>query len=694
MAGESACWGIELGSGAIKALKLGATGEGGVEVLDFIVIPHKKVLSTPDIDPDDALRVAVGQLASQYDLSGAPIAVSVPGNQSFARFAKLPPVEPKNVEGVVKFEAGQQIPFDLSEVEWDYQTFVSADSPDVEVGIFAITKQRIERELTLLRDVGLNPDTITVSPVAVYNAMAYDLQFTEDTPGTVIMDVGTNSTDLIVADGGRVWIRTFPIGGHHFTEALVDKFKLSYAKAERLKREAERSKHARHVFQAMKGVFADLAQETQRSIGYHKSLHPNSDLKRVIGVGSTFKLPGLRRFLKQQLQLDVYRMDEYKRLSLDGPRAGEFGAVSVEMPVAYGLALQGLGYQTIDANLMPVTLVREGVWQRKTKWFGMAAALGLTGAAAMFIRWAIDNNEVATSEQPQMIKTAMDRARLLKSEADQAGVTGGAVVDPEAQTLLSLPEGRDVYAHVVADLSEMLAATDRQASDGSGFSLKSFQSQFVPAGAGAGPDTGGRGSRGGFGAVQEEEKYPDADKIDIVIDIETDEARADTFLLQTIRPWLLANADRDSVPYVILAKQDLDYTDLAAGGAAGWRGNSFEIARGGGGELAGGGDVVGGGYGREGESLKGGGLGDEVDLSDLAAQQGGRPAPRRGERQPGRSFSSGGNVNLNQVAPLPARPDGGDGEPSVFQVRYRLALVPVSERERSADSASGEEDGE
>src|ERR1043165_3246372 len=42
----------------------------------------------------------------------------------------------------------------------------------------------------------------------------------------LIVDVGTTSTDLIVAEGGRLWIRTFPIGGHQFTEALVTAFNL------------------------------------------------------------------------------------------------------------------------------------------------------------------------------------------------------------------------------------------------------------------------------------------------------------------------------------------------------------------------------------------------------------------------------------------------------------------------------------
>src|SRR5262245_55982513 len=97
MPSSSVCWGIEIGAGAIKALKLEAADGGDVRLLDFVIIPHKKVLSTPELDQNDAMRVALGALASQVDLTGASVAVSVPGHSAFARFAKLPPVDPKKV---------------------------------------------------------------------------------------------------------------------------------------------------------------------------------------------------------------------------------------------------------------------------------------------------------------------------------------------------------------------------------------------------------------------------------------------------------------------------------------------------------------------------------------------------------------------------------------------------------------------
>ena len=689
MASENACWGIELGASAIKALKLGLKPDGSVEVLDFAVIPHKKVLSTPDIDADDAMRVAIGQLVSQYDLESAPIAISVPGHQAFARFAKLPPVEPKKVAGLVQYEAVQQIPFPLEEVEWDYQTFMSPDSPEIEVGIFAITKQRIERELTLFRDVGLSPDAINIAPVSAYNAMAYDLQFTEKTPGTVIMDVGTTSTDLIIADAGRVWMRTFPIGGHHFTEALVDKFKLTYAKAERLKREAERSKHSRHVFQAMKGVFADLAQETQRSIGYHSSLHPDANLTRVIGIGSTFRLPGLRRFLKQQLQLDVYRMDDFKRLSLDGPRAGEFGAVAVEMSVAYGLALQGLGMPTIDANLMPVAIVRYGLWGRKIKWFGMAAGLSVAASAAMFINWAMDNAAVSNNRKPASIQNVVNQANSLKNEATEAGVIGDAETDTVAQSLLQLPEGRELMAYVVKDLGELVAWSDAQVpawqgTHGAGpdraFNVTSYTMTYTePADAGEGGfDEFGGGGRSGYGGgAGVNDPYPDKPKINVVLELDTHQPDARPFILGTVLPWLQASAEREGVPYVIINTEQLDYQQVAgSGGSRSARGQDNQEF----GYVPGEYSETGGGQMTERE---------RIEAERRAASGINEEAERefRGNTRTGQVVAG----TLDQMAPLPIPEQESFGrDSSRFTIRWTLALVPPSERQGAEPT---EEDG-
>ncbi|HZW08908.1 MAG TPA: type IV pilus assembly protein PilM [Phycisphaerales bacterium] len=584
MATSNACWGIEIGAGAIKAMKIVLEGDEP-KVADFAYIPHPRVLSTPELDQDDAKRVALGRLVSEYDLSGATIAVSVPGHSAFARFAKLPPVEPKKVPDIVKFEAVQQIPFPLDEVEWDYQTFVSPDSPDVEVGIFAITKARVASELAILHDVNLTPDVITLSPVAVYNAIAYDLQFTETSPGTILLDVGTTSTDLIIADAGRVWVRTFPIGGHEFTNALVEAFKLSYPKAEKLKREAETSQHARHVFQALRPVFADLVQDVQRSIGYYQSMHRDAKLERLVGMGSTFQLPGLRKYLKQQLGMNVYRIEQFKRLQIEGLRAAELQAHTLNFATAYGLALQGLGMAALQANLMPLDVTKKAMWARKGRWFAAAAGLALAATGAMFIRPMIDSQAINVPE-PKEVQDAVTLASRLTNDARDAGVTEDVGQGARIAQLMSLYEGRDVLLRLLGDVNELLESADSQAQEGGGFKLQSMHTDYlygamaipVPGGREGrssrtartqpayeeevmlGPEGGGRGMRQQdertrmYAGGGEDEEAMGAEGVEgprvaVTLELSTTQPLVEVFVESAVKRWLQQNAEREGLPY-------------------------------------------------------------------------------------------------------------------------------------------------
>ncbi len=663
MPSSNVCWGIEIGAGAIKAVKLEA-GTDGVNALEFVVLPHKKVLSTPELDQADALRVALGEFVSQYDLAGASVAMSVPGHSAFARFAKLPPVEPKKVPDIVKFEAVQQIPFPIDDVEWDYQTFVSPDTPEIEVGIFAITRERIMERLTMYEDVGITPDCVTLSPVAVYNALAHDLTFGDQTPGTILLDIGTTSTDLIVCEPGRVWIRTFPIGGHHFTEALVNKFQLSYPKAEKLKKEAESTQHARHVFQAMRPVFGDLAQDVQRSIGYYQSLHKDAKLTRLIGLGSTFRLPGLRKFLKQQLQIDVYRLEQLKRLKMEGSREGELQAASLNLATAYGLALQGLGEATLDVNLMPVRVVREAMWRRKVPWFGVAAGVAVVASGAMFTRWFIDRTQISENPRPQVVSEVISRVRQLKTDAGE--VTSDAP-NLEAADLLTLLEKRGFFAYLLGDVSQMLRGAEDRARTwppgspssatrpaGPAFVVKSLVPTYRP------PLAGGETTSGTVEAAS-----PAA--LDIEMVVTTPQPEALKFVIGTLNQWLKDNASRPGLPYHITDPlyrvTDTRRVEAAEPEAPGPGERSDRSGRAAGGRPASGIQVLG-----EGEAPR---------PHKSAVLTGGGAAPQESDAErDAAAKKTEAQDEIERLAALPGKPAEAAGTVTTIRLTWRMVLAP------------------
>lgn len=394
MATAQAVWGIDVGRCALKAVRLRAGAEGKIELLASDYIEHAKILSQPDADRHELIAAALEKFLSHNDISKDRVVVSVPGQHTLARFTKLPPVAPKRIPDIVRYEADQQIPFDMDEVIWDYQTFQQEGLPDIEVGIFAMKRELLREHLLHFEQVSVEPAAVQSVPLAVYNAAQFDGLLVKDT--TVLLDIGAENTDLIIGTPNSLWTRTIPLGGNHFTEALVKAFKLSFAKAESLKRTAETSKYRRQIFQAMRPVFADLVQELQRSIGFYSSTHRDAEIERVIGVGNAFKLPGLQKYLEQNLGMDVQTPSSFKKVVTS--EASQAEALKSEFPsffVAYGLALQGLDLTKVTSNLLPTELAKQAVWRKKRPAFAAAAACLVAAGAVVWFRQTSDMRALA-----------------------------------------------------------------------------------------------------------------------------------------------------------------------------------------------------------------------------------------------------------------------------------------------------------
>src|SRR2546423_6075518 len=189
-------WGIDVGNRALKAVKLVREGDQ-LRVDDFEVIEHETVLSSAGDNRESLITSALASFVQRHPFRGGPVPIGGSGQSSFARFIKLPPVETKKIPEIVRFEPIQQIPFPLDDVEWSYQLFQSAESPDVEVRIFAMRKELVNQQLKYFTDFDLNVQVVQMSPLAVYNAMYNDNRLNGT---TMVMDLGAENTDLIICD--------------------------------------------------------------------------------------------------------------------------------------------------------------------------------------------------------------------------------------------------------------------------------------------------------------------------------------------------------------------------------------------------------------------------------------------------------------------------------------------------------------
>jgi type IV pilus assembly protein PilM len=459
MAAGTTVWGIEIGQCALKAVKLRPAEDGRVELAAFDLIEHPKILSQPDADADELIRAALEKFASRNEWQGDQFVVGVPGQQTFSRFCKLPPVDAKKIPDIVRFEASQQIPFDMDDVVWDYQVFQAEDMPDIEVGIFAMRKDLIRKHIDYLGNIGIAPIGIQTIPSALYNFCRFDGQGVGGAGATVIIDVGAQNTDLIIAEPDSAWMRNIPLGGNSFTEALVKAFKLSFAKAESLKRTAATSKYARQIFQAMRPVFAELVAEVQRSIGFYSSTHREVELRQVLACGNAFRLPGLQKYLENNLTISggVTRLEKFQALVSSATiNAPQFSENILSFAPAYGLALQGLGLAPLAANLLPPELARIALWKKKRPFFMLAAAcLGLA-AVCPWARTAMDKGALAANAEDGLAaKKIIDDARSLNRRfADVQRNTGGE--EAKIEKLFDLQEDKRLIPRILALVHEAL----------------------------------------------------------------------------------------------------------------------------------------------------------------------------------------------------------------------------------------------
>ena len=401
-------WGIDIGQCALKALRCEYDpSEQKLVATAFDYIEHPKILSQPDANPKELIREALAQFLSRNNVRGDEIAVSVPGQNGLARFFQPPPVDSKRLPEIVRFEARQQIPFPLNDVIWDYQLMGGAIEEEgflmeAEIGLFAMKRDQVYEVLQPFLEADVEVHHLQLAPLCAYNFVTFNLLTEEleqeiydaDAPpdSYVVLNLGTDTTDLVVTNGFRVWQRNVPLGGNHFTKQLTKELKLTFAKAEHLKRNVRDAEDAKAVVQAMRPVFNDLLTEVQRSIGFFQNIDRRAQIGGILVMGNAVKLPGLQQYLAKNLGYSLVDLDQAAwaaRLTgssvLSSPQFKEnmhaFG-------LCYGLCLQGLGQGQLATNLLPKEIATQRLIRAKKPWaVATAAALMLAFAVNFFFEY-------------------------------------------------------------------------------------------------------------------------------------------------------------------------------------------------------------------------------------------------------------------------------------------------------------------
>lgn len=473
MAVTKGYWGIDIGQCALKAVRL-EVEDGKPVATAFDYIEHPKVLSQPDADPEALIHEALEKFLARNPLGRDEVSISVPGQAGLVRFVKLPPVEEKKIPDIVKFEAKQQIPFPLEDVVWDFQKIsggeaVGGFAMETEVGLFAMKRDVISRQMSHFRKVDVDVHMIQMASLAICNFGTYELLKKggpdpveadgapllegedDDTPRgkrrcAVIMDIGTDNSNLIITDGSKIiWQRLLQLGGNHFTRALTKDMKLTFAKAEHLKRNAAKSPELAQILKALRPVLTEFVGEVQRSLGYFTNTHKEAHVAYMVGIGNAFRLPGLQKYLAEKLSLTVLKPSKLERFGgedvLNNPT---FAENILTFPVALGLALQNCGLARLQTNLLPEEIRVDRLIRAKKPWAAAAAACLLLGSGVVAFGYSAQLSSVTDEGIKQAMNTGNSAVSLFKSQESERTSKEQAVsaTQAEVKTIIAGNEDR------------------------------------------------------------------------------------------------------------------------------------------------------------------------------------------------------------------------------------------------------------
>ncbi len=337
--------GLDIGSSSIKTVELRPVRGGGYEL---------QSLGAEDLSPDcivDGVIIsklpvseAINRIFTQQNIKNRKVATSISGHSVIVKKIALPVQSDEDLAESIRWEAEQYIPFDIADVNLDYQVLgENASTGNLDVLLVAVKKEKITDHTSVISMAAKSPVAVDVDAFALQNA--YEHNYEPETRTTVaLLDIGaTIMTINIVSGSDFLFTRDVGVGGHQYTDFLQKEFNLAFAQAQALKHgeavEGVDPAEARRVIDSVSEI---ICLEIQKTFDFFKSTTTVDHIDRMLVSGGVAHTPGLIETLARKFEIPAEKFDSFRKISCDHRRfpPSLIEARSPNMAVAVGLALR------------------------------------------------------------------------------------------------------------------------------------------------------------------------------------------------------------------------------------------------------------------------------------------------------------------------------------------------------------------
>ena len=349
-----ACVGLDIGSSAVKAVELKVAGKGfKVAAFGTEPIPPDSIVDGAIID-GTAVSEAIKRLFENKAFKTKEVAASLSGNAVIVKKINLPVMTPAELSESILWEAEQYIPFDIQDVNIDYQILdpgtggaTGADGKGaMEVLLVAAKKEKISDYTGVISQAGRTAVVVDVDAFALQNA--YEVNYgLEAQQVVVLLNAGASAININILSGDQsVFTRDISMGGNAYTEAVQKELNLPFDSAEQAKKglpvEGVSFDDVRPVLHAMT---ENVLLEIQKTFDFFKATASSDRIDRIVVSGGASRVDGFTERLQERFGTAVETFDPFRKIALDATKLQIADADNVlpTAAVAVGLALRKAG---------------------------------------------------------------------------------------------------------------------------------------------------------------------------------------------------------------------------------------------------------------------------------------------------------------------------------------------------------------
>jgi type IV pilus assembly protein PilM len=315
--------GVDIGSAMVKVVQLKEIKKG-MSLVKFGIepLPRETIVDGALMNPSNVVETLL-KIFHDNKIKEKKVALGVSGHSVIIKRISVDMMSSEELEEHMQWEASQHIPFDISDVEVDYQIIKKdPEKGSLEVILVGVKRTEIIDYAEVAREANLKPLVVDVNAFSIQNQ--FEMNYDPPSEGEVIVliNIGASITTInVIYKEMLAFTRDIANAGNTITNEIQKRLGISFEEAERLKCGSEEIESKEVVLKEVEDIIREMSEslvsEIQRSLDFYLSSVEVGGPSKIYLGGGTSKISFIKKALAARIEAPIELMDPFRRVMYD-----------------------------------------------------------------------------------------------------------------------------------------------------------------------------------------------------------------------------------------------------------------------------------------------------------------------------------------------------------------------------------------